>query len=732
MIPVPGGEEAKVFALEKFAGLNTRAKRTSIGENEFSWLENLYPIGDGNMRTLYDKGADFYTAPVGRTILHTVPFNLGSQSYLAVFLDNGTAQQVTVPGGVVTNISAVANTFYNASSIPAAAQWKSEFLVIVGDAAANGFWLWNGTSLFAAGGLAPDITVTNGGRSYTSAPTVTAYGGAGSGATFTATVANGAVTEVVCTAPGSNYVLNNQVVLAFSGGGSDSGAAVTATVDLAGGGVRSVEITAPGVDYTSSAFVEFTGGGGSGAEAIISAAASGSIYGITVINPGTGYTSAPTVSIGGSPAGSGFAAVANVVRGQVTAYTVAAGGSGYDVPPTVTISGDGQGATAVAVLTAGAVSSVTVTQAGTGYTYAKVLISNGNDAAAATINLMPFSIKGNTVETYQGRVWVGDVTKGHFTAPATTSDFATTAGGGTYPATESFLRRRITRFFQSNGFLYQIGDSSINVISNVQTSGQPPTTTFNNANVDPQVGTAWPNTVQAFGRALVFANPLGVYALYGGAAEKVSDALDGLFEVADFTTLTPTGSVMTVFGIRCYCLLFRTTDKYTGTTRNIIAAWDGQKWFIHTTSATLLRVATQEIDSIIDSWASTTTKLFKLQQTPSTGINKIWQTKLQAGDSYIAWKQSNAAYLMAESNHADGATFTIGLDSMNSRDGYVAGTQVAVPGTFALNSPQLIGFDDEDLAVYGQLLGVTGITTSKDATIMSQSQLYRDYAPEAP
>lgn len=729
-IPVPGGDAAKSFLLEQFGGLNTRAKRTAIEDNEFSWLENFYPIGNGNLRTLYDKGSTLYTAPGGRTILHYVPYNIGSTSYIAVFLDNGTAYQVNVANGAITTISASANTFYNGtSSIPAAAQWKSELLVIVGDPSDNGFWLWNGTSLFAAGGLSPDVTVTNSGRNYTSAPTVTAYGGSGSGATFTATVANNAVTQVVCTNPGSGYLLNDQPVLAFSGGGSDSGAAVLAAVDLSVGGVSRVDVITNGVNYVGNVSIQFSGGGGTGAEAVVSAAAAGAIYGITVTNPGTGYTSAPTVTIVGSYT-TVATAVATIARGQVSSFTVAAGGTNYDAPPTVTVVGDGVGATATATLTAGVVTSVTPINAGTGYTFARVLLSNGNDAAVASCQLMPFGINGSTVETYQSRVWVGDGTKGHFTAAASTSNFATSAGGGSYPATESFLREKIVRFFQSNGFLYQIGDSSINVISNVQTAGQPPSTTFNNANVDPQVGTPWPNTVQAFGRALVFANPLGVYALYGGAAEKVSDGLDGLFEAADFTTLTPTASVATIFGIRCYCFLFRTTDKYTATTRNIMALWDGQSWFIGTQTVSLKQVATQEINSLISTWGCDGTNLFKTFQTPSNTLEKRLQTKLRPGDSYLMWKQVNRFAIVAESNHADGAQFAVQNNALSAVNGYVAGSSVTVPVTFG-QAPAVCVFDDPDLAAYGQFIGITGTSMAKDATIMSLQQLYQDYAPEA-
>lgn len=732
-IPVPGGEEARSMVIQDFAGLNTRAKRPAIADEEFSWLENFYPIGNGNLRTVYDKGATLYTAPAGRTILHYVPYNIGSTSYIAVFLDNGTAYQVAVVGGAITTISATANTFYNASSIPAAAQWKSEYLVIVGNASDNGYWLWNGSALFGAGTLSPDITILNSGSNYSSAPTVTAFGGSGSGATFSASVANGVVTQITCTNPGSGYLLNEHPVLLVTGGGSDNGVGLAANVTASSGGLSRIEVIEPGAGYTGALTVSITGGGASvDAEAVVTAAAGGGIYGITVINPGRGYTSAPTITVSGGTT----AAVlrGHVTRGQVTSYTIAfTGGSGYDVPPTVAVIGDGIGATATTTLLGGAVATVVVGSAGYGYTWAKAVITSGNDAATATCDLMPFGINGNTVETYQSRVWVGDGTKGQFTAPASTSNFATSAGGGAYPATESFLRRQITRYFQSNGFLYQIGDSSINVISNVQTAGSPPSTSFNNANVDPQVGTAWPNTVQAFGRALVFANPLGVYALYGGAAEKVSNQLDGLFEVADFTTITPTASIATIFGIRCYCLHFRTTDKYSGTTRNIMAMWDGQNWFIGTQTVSLRQVATQEIDSIIDTWGCSADgkDLFKLYQTPSASLTKVFQTKLRAGETYIGIKQALNFYLMAESNHVDGATFNIAINALTSENGYVAGSAVAVPHTYALGAPALIGFDDDVLAAYGQLLGITATTTAKDATVISMTQLYREWAPEA-
>lgn len=77
--------------------------------------------------------------------------------------------------------------------------------------------------------------------------------------------------------------------------------------------------------------VTFSGGGGTGAEAVAYATAAGVLTGIFVTNPGSGYTSDPTVSVS---VGSG--ATFTVTRGytdgqQIAAVGVSSGGTGYKV-----------------------------------------------------------------------------------------------------------------------------------------------------------------------------------------------------------------------------------------------------------------------------------------------------------------------------------------------------------------------------------------------------------------
>ncbi len=224
------------------------------------------------------------------------------------------------------------------------------------------------------------VTITNGGRGYTSAPavsfvnevrvvsieigsggsaysapTVTLTGGGGSGATATATTANGVITGFAVTAAGTGYTSAPKVDIADTLGsgatgtasvipmGIGTGAAATATID---GRVASIAIGSGGSSY-SAPTVTLNDGGGTGATATASTNANGVITGFAVTAAGTGYTSAPTVVItdaAGSDA-KGTASVANVV----SAIAVTSPGSGYDAARTlVMLTGNGTGAAAYA------------------------------------------------------------------------------------------------------------------------------------------------------------------------------------------------------------------------------------------------------------------------------------------------------------------------------------------------------------------------------------------------
>jgi len=264
-----------------------------------------------------------------------------------------------------------------------------------------------------------------------------------------------------------------------------------------------------------------------------------------------------------------------------------------------------------------------------------------------TINwMMPIGVVGSAIEIYVQRVWVFNGDHFSFSAPGNGTDFSTADGGGTVKSSDGFLHVRFVNARQSNGFLYVFGDGSINVISNVKTSGSPATTTFNNQNVDPQTGLGWRDTLVSYGRALVFANPSGVYALFGGAAEKVSDKIDRLFQKANFTATIPTACVVDIFNVRCYGILLNTFDPTTKTQRNLLSIWNGAKWYLGSQSLDTTFVTTMDQGGALPHMAcgNDGKNAYELFSVPSSTLVKKVVTKLWGGTSFLIEKTTQDLY----------------------------------------------------------------------------------------
>lgn len=123
--------------------------------------------------------------------------------------------------------------------------------------------------------------------------------------------------------------------ISITGGG---GSGAVAVVNLnPNGTVNSVTITNAGSGYTQPPVATVTGGGGSGGTAVVNVDPGGTITGLTVINPGSGYTTTPTVSITGG-GGSGATATVNVnAGGKIDGFTVTDPGSSYVQGPVAII-----------------------------------------------------------------------------------------------------------------------------------------------------------------------------------------------------------------------------------------------------------------------------------------------------------------------------------------------------------------------------------------------------------
>jgi hypothetical protein len=580
------------LTFEKFSTLNTKPLRPGINDDQMYWCDGFMPLGQNNLRTLYDVGDSLYTAS-GTTVSFFGFGNCGQTiedqhlgtPFMYVVLGDGGIDQVDTNTGTVTEV-APAGTI--TSSAVGMSQYGNSYIIFVADQE-NGYFLWDGVSFYQSGTLAPDITITNAGAGYTSAPAISFTGGSGSGATATAVVENESVVNIYITDPGSGWVDGDSVT------------------------------------------VVFTGGGGSG--------------------------------------------------------------------------------------------------------------------AAATINIMPFGIQGTAVETYTSHVWVSWFEQISFTAPASVSDFSEANGGGTFVSNDSFLRVGYTALKQSNGFLYLIGDSSMNYISGVQTGGSPTATTFNNQNVDPQVGSPYPNSVQVFSRNIVFANSLGIYVSYGGAVTKVSEPMDGIFNtVANFGGASLYSAVANIFNIPVYMCLVPIVDTYTAQQVNKLLMWDGRKWWTSGQSATLTQIATQEDESRLTAWGTDGTDIYPLFQNSSSAFRKVAQSKLWSTPWYFFTKTSTRLFGIVNFFEETDEELEITIDSELGVSPSIAAAVGAtltwynnleeeiswendVGQPIVWGGPSLIVFK-QSVGQQGSLIGMTAVTNAPDMAIISLTVLNQTFSTD--
>lgn len=229
------------------------------------------------------------------------------------------------------------------------------------------------------GGLV-SISVSSGGISYTSAPTISISGGGGTGATAVCHMAGTQVDSIVIGNAGTGYTSNPTVTIS---GGGGTGAAATASAYTGGmrpltffkgryGDMYGVDGMGRGFRWDGAATaVEKIGiAKPSVAPAVTAATTSvgGYISSIQLVTGGAGYHSEPTVVFTGGTPTVAARAVATINNGRVAGIRVTHNGSGYQANPTVSLSG-GIGSGAVFnVGVIGGVDSLVLQAAGAGYT----------------------------------------------------------------------------------------------------------------------------------------------------------------------------------------------------------------------------------------------------------------------------------------------------------------------------------------------------------------------------
>jgi len=300
-------EQKKSYAVYKnFKGLNTKANRTAIDEEEFSWIENAMPIGFGNIKivpaqvTVKDGGNNAIS--FGNTVSTLTNTNLGLSDYLLAFQESGRGQYVIIDTGVVGNVG-VTGTFSSANV--SIAQWKNEE-VFIGDPN-KGLFTWDSTDLLNVGGVG-QIGLTNRGSGYASAPAVTISApnqANGTQATAVSTITANAVSSISITEGGSGYTAAPTVTIT---GGGGSGATAIAEILTFTKGALFIQVTNSGSGYNPASPPAVTISGGGGANAAATAIVFGNaVTQVIMSNVGNNFTSVPTVTIAAPPTPTGNA-----------------------------------------------------------------------------------------------------------------------------------------------------------------------------------------------------------------------------------------------------------------------------------------------------------------------------------------------------------------------------------------------------------------------------------------
>ena len=300
-------EQKKSYqVIKQFKGLNTKANRTAIGEDEFSWLENAQPVGFGNLKivpaqsVVKDSGNN--SVIFSNTVTHFASASLNITDYVLAFLSDGSAEYFNVTTGTKGNV-AVANTFSNAGI--QVSQYNNDHILILDQS--KGLYQWDGNNTTTIGSVGL-VAMTNFGTGYTNVPSVTISGPdevGGVRAEAVCAVTGNVVSYVTLTNAGSGYTNASNLTVSFAGGNGTNASAIAEILTFAQGTVATAVVNG-GSGYTNGTTpVTFSGGGGTGAAAT-AIIRNNAVSVVVMTNYGQNYTNnsniTATISAGGSGA----------------------------------------------------------------------------------------------------------------------------------------------------------------------------------------------------------------------------------------------------------------------------------------------------------------------------------------------------------------------------------------------------------------------------------------------
>ncbi len=420
---------------------------------------------------------------------------------------------------------------------------------------------------------------------------------------------------------------------------------------------------------------------------------------------------------------------------------LSAGGSGFTVAPPITFSGgSGSGASAHAMIADGAVLSIVLDTSGSGYLPGDVVtvnIGGPGTGAAATVQVWP-TVTGSTVAVFEGRVWWAGGRILNWTGTAGFDDTDPANAAGSTTISDADLSHNITALRTLNNYLFIFGDTSVRQIGNITV--QSSITLFTPLILASDIGTTFRRTIQSYNRLVLFANKQGVYAVFGASVEKISDDLDGIFQLTDFSQPLE-AALNDLRNIHCYMILLRYMDPVRGGARSIVCLFQEKKWFVVSQGDSLRTICTVPLasSSQIETFGSSGPDVTQLLQNPNSAVAWEIQTALSAHGNPIQAKQVLTVGIFG--NGTGGANISMAVDTENGSVVYPLAftpkvqwiNNLGQPVNWVNNLGQLVTwlgqghqFPYTSADGYGKVLGLTVTGTSSQTRIHYTAIEYQD------
>lgn len=624
-MPGPTEQKKEYHVSKAFKALNTKANRTSIDDDEFSWLLNAQPIGSGNIR-IVPNSLPCRASNANVTLLANV-VTMGSvevqaNTYIATFQSNGASQFYDVNN--LNTVTIAANGTFSTANVTVT-QFDKTYAV-VGDPT-KGLFVWDGNNTvhLGAGGA---IGMLNVGAGYNVPP------------------------AVIVSAPDDTGGIHAQ-----------------AEAILTGNVVSEIVWTQPGTGYTKPPTLTLSGGGGNNAQAVTSLLSfrTGQIY-YQLLNGGQGYTAG-----------------------------------------NVTVSGGGGDNSAVGtfIVSNGIVVNIIPTTLGNNYSnQANLVITLHGDGSNAQVAAFVESNTVTDVQTYAGRLWVSQGRQLLYSGATNFNDFVGISAGSFY-VTDTTLHGNILGMVVANNFLYFYGDDSINVISDVvvNTNGN---TNLTNTNISASIGTRRVDSIFPYYRYIMFQNDYGIYGLIGSTTVKLSDPLDGIYSLIDFTKPV-TGGQVVINNIICACFNFFLNPatgpswQYPAAGGYYQAVFFDKKWFI-TQQGTIDYIVGSPVGGTLGMFGASGNQLFQLYVDSANSISSVIQTALLGMGDPVRDKQVTKLGIEQTFSNGGGIVNITVDNPLNASAPYMFSTQIA----WINNSSQIILWENGSLTVVGWAGGLAG------------------------